>query len=300
LQSRRGAAGWQLAWTAWRDRVVAGTSFPHAMALLRVANQHPADIGMVLDKASALAGDDVGRKLAVARQAASFGQPGLAQALVEPIAKATPSREAFQLLAQIQLAQNRRPEALAALEAAQDAGSDEQVSINVVRAELSQIIEVARQLAITSSGAARDAAVATAMKWGARWRELDVGNPAIDQVLGALQLAVGNRQEAWRQLSGVIERDPMSGDGYQIVANAFEQQGRVADALELWHMAIIIDQTNPTPRLRRAQALIALGNTAEGDAQLREIVDDKRWHTVWSGVVEQARQLLARAKQRQP
>jgi hypothetical protein len=101
-------------------------------------------------------------------------------------------------------------------------------------------------------------------------------------------------------MSTVIERDPMSGDGYQIVANMFEHQGRVADALPFWQQAIVIDQTNPTPRLRKAQALIALGRTAEGDAQLADIVNDRRWHDVWSGVVAQARALLERSKHKQP
>jgi predicted Zn-dependent protease len=212
--------------------------------------------------------------------------------------KTAPSRELYQLVASLELAQGRVGNALTDLEEAQKAGKDEKVPLQMLRGELAQIIAVARQLAVQSSGQTRADAVARAMAWGTKWREIDQGNPQIDQLLGELQLAVGNPAEAWRQISTVIERDPMSGDGYQIVANMFEHQGRVAEALPFWHQAIVIDQTNPTPRLRRAQALIALGRTDEGDAQLAEIVNDRRWHDVWSGVVSQARTLLEQSKRK--
>jgi tetratricopeptide (TPR) repeat protein len=168
-----------------------------------------------------------------------------------------------------------------------------------VRAELSQILTVARELAVQSSGPAREAAVARAMAWGAKWRAIDAGNPDIDQQLGDLQLAVGHADEAWRQLSTVIERDPMGGAGYMTVAETFERRGKVAEALDFWQQAIVIDQTNPTPRLRKAQALIALGRNAEGDALLEEIVS-RKWHDVWSNVPYQAKSLLERGKVRAP
>ena len=101
---------------------------------------------------------------------------------------------------------------------------------------------------------------------------------------------------AWRQLSSAIERDPWSSAGYTTVADTFEREGKVADALELWQQAIVIDQTNPTPRLRKAQALIALGRTAEGDALLDQVANGT-WHPIWSSVVYQAKDLIARGKQ---
>nr|MBA3461314.1 hypothetical protein [Deltaproteobacteria bacterium] len=95
--------------------------------------------------------------------------------------------------------------------------------------------------------------------------------------------------------STVIERDPMAGTGYMTVAEAFERRGKVAEALDFWQQAIVIDQTNPTPRLRKAQALIALGRSAEGDALLQQIVD-RTWHDIWSNVPYQAKYLLERGK----
>ncbi|CAN5915766.1 hypothetical protein BH11MYX3_BH11MYX3_08920 [soil metagenome] len=70
---------------------------------------------------------------------------------------------------------------------------------------------------------------------------------------------------------------------------------KVLDPYPVHEQAIVIDQTNPTPRLRKAQALIALGRTAEGDALLQEIVN-RKWHDVWSGVPYQAKSLLERGK----
>ncbi|MBA3542288.1 MAG: hypothetical protein H0T79_21915, partial [Deltaproteobacteria bacterium] len=151
-----------------------------------------------------------------------------------------------------------------------------------------------------ASGTGRDAAVKTALAWGAKWRAVDEGNPAIDQQLGELLLAVGDTAGAWRQLSTVIERDPMAGYSYTLVAEVFEHQGKVTEALDYWQQAVVIDQTNPMPRLRKAQALIALGRTAEGDALLADITS-RTWHDVHSGIVWQARNLIERGKpQRSP
>jgi len=91
----------------------------------------------------------------------------------------------------------------------------------------------------------------------------------------------------------------MAGAGYMTVAAAFEQQGRVEDALAFWQQAIVIEQTNPTPRLRKAQALIALGRHDEGDALLREIANGK-WHDIWSGVPYQAKYLLEQRRRTSP
>jgi tetratricopeptide (TPR) repeat protein len=162
---------------------------------------------------------------------------------------------------------------------------------------MSQLLAVARQVAVSSSGPARDRAVQTALHWGERWRAVDPGNSQIYQTLGELLLAVGDDKGAWRQLSGMIERDPWSGTGYMTVADAFERQGKVDASLAFWQQAIVIDQTNPTPRLRKAQALIALGRTAEGEKLLHDIADHT-WHDIWSNVVYQAKDLLARHKPR--
>jgi tetratricopeptide (TPR) repeat protein len=264
-----------------------------------MAAQHPIDLPAVLARAAALAARDTQRVLHVAQLATTYGQVALAQQLVEPIVKANPTRELLQLAGGMAMQQGRAADALAYLEQAQQAGEDEAVNLATVRSELGTIIQVARQVAVQSQGSARDAAVTKAMTWATRWRAIDPGNAAIDQQVGELLLAVGDTAGAWRQLSTVIERDPMEGTGYQIVADAFERQGRVAEAIAYWEQAVVIDQTNPTHRLRLAQALIALGRTAEGDAILEEVAS-RKWHDRWANVSYQAKALLERGKQKQP
>ena len=293
--SRRGPAGWQMIWAQWRDRVLAGTSVDHVMALIPVAAQNRTDLLPILARAAELAAKDVNTQVLLARLAVQYGLTAWAEALIQPLLKSDPPRDLLLLAAQFAQAQGKLGEALGYLESAQTAGSDDAVEISTVRAELSRILTVARELAQQSSGPARAAAVKRAMTWGTRWRAVDPGNPDIDRQLGELLLSVGDKEEAWRQLSSVIERDPMSGSGYQTVAETFERQGRVDEALGYWQQAIVIDQTNPTPRLRKAQALIALGRTAEGDALLAQIANTK-WHDMWGSVSYQAKYLLDRGK----
>ncbi|MBA3462722.1 MAG: FecR domain-containing protein, partial [Deltaproteobacteria bacterium] len=190
-QSRRGPAGWQLIWTAWRDKVLAGNSYEHVMSLISIANQQRADLPSILNRAVELAGGDVDRKLTVARIAVQYGMPAFAQNVIAPLLTANGTRELYQLAAALELQQGRTADALGHLEAAQAASADEPVAIGTVRAELAQIIQVARELAVQSSGPARDATVKRAMAWGAKWRAIDPGNPDIDTQLGELQLAVG-------------------------------------------------------------------------------------------------------------
>ena len=243
--SRRGPVGWHIAYATWRDRVLAGTSFAHVMTLATSASQHPGDLSRVLARAVELAGNDVDRKLAVVTMATQFGQPALARSIIEPMLKASPTREVLQFAAQQALAENRTADALGYYERAQDAGADEQVDLDTVRSELAQIINLAHQVAIQSTGPARDNAIATAMTWGTRWRPDRSGNTAIDSQLGQMLLAVGDTAGAWRQLSSTIERDPWSSAGYTTVADTFEREGRAAEALEMWQQAIVIDRTEP-------------------------------------------------------
>ncbi len=295
--SRRGSAGWQLVLAQWRDKVLAGGSYEHVLSLLPFAEQRPGEAALVLERAIALAKGDSDRLAQLAQLAIDLGQAPRGQAILEPLLKQRPTRGLHQLAARLAMAQGRTADALAHLEAAQDAGGDEAVGLATVRAELGVILQVARQLAqqAPAGSAEQRQAVARALTWANRWRAIDPGNAGIDQVMGEFLLAIGDRAEAWRQLSSVIERDPMGGDGYQTVAAAFEQQGRVAEALEYWQQAIVIDQTNPTPRLRKAQALNALGRAEEGDRLLAEIAG-RRWHERHEWIVEQARSLLEQSK----
>jgi tetratricopeptide (TPR) repeat protein len=295
--SRRGPAGWQVAFAAWRDRVLAGSSFEHVMALLPVANGRPGDMSTLLERARVLAGDDIDRKLDVAQAALRQGQPAFARQLIEPMLAAKPPAQVLELAAQLAQARGNIAEAFGYLERAQDAGANEAVDLDTVRGELRRLLATAQQAAMQATGPERTKLVARALDWGKRWRMIDPGNDEIDRTLGTLLLAVGDGPGAWRQLSSIIERDPWAGSGYAAVAEQLEQQGKIADALEVWQQAIVIDQTNPQHRLRKAQALIALGKTQEGDALLQQIATAK-WHDMWLGTVYQAKDLLERGKRK--
>ncbi len=293
--SRRGQAGWQLAFATWRDRVLAGSSFEHVMALLPMATYRQADIPELLERARVLAGDDVDRKLSLAHAALQFGQPAFARQVIEPMLAAKPTAEVLELAAQMAQTRGSAAEAFGYLERAQDASADEAVDLDTVRTELRRLLSTAQQAAVQSTGAERAKVVARALEWGKRWRTIDPGNDEIDRTLGTLLLAVGDGPGAWRQLSSIIERDPWSGAGYAAVAEQLEQQGKIVEALDVWQQAIVIDQTNPQHRLRKAQTLIALGKTQEGDALLEQITTAK-WHEMWQGTVYQAKSLLERGK----
>ncbi|HEY4243898.1 MAG TPA: VIT domain-containing protein [Kofleriaceae bacterium] len=292
--SRRGSAGWELTWATWRERVLAGASYEHALALLPMAASHPADIPMIANRAVALADGDADRIIAVGTEVATLGQSGLAKAILSPQLARRPSHDLYALVGRLALQSGNTQEAFDDLTAAQDAGTDEPAPLASVRGEYAAILETAKQLVAQTYGAPRDAVLTKALAFGQRWRDLDPSGGA-DVALGDLFTAAGDRTEAWRQLSTVIERDPMSGAGYATVADSLERQGRVSDALDFWQQSIVIDQTNPTPRLRKAQALIALGRTAEGDALLDEIAS-RHWHDMWSSVVYQAADLRSHGR----
>ncbi len=295
-QSRRGSAGWSIVWAKWLDTVLAGGNLEHVLSLVPLATA-PEEQQRLFARAADLATGDTGQTLALARLAIQYKQYGAADALIAPLLLHAPSRAAYDLQGELALAQNRPADALIAFESAENMPGNDAVPAAQLRAEMARLIAVARQVALASHGVARDSAVKKALHWGDRWRAIDPNNPAIDTQLGDLLLAVGDTQGAWRQLSGTIERDPWSGAGYMNVADAFEHQGKVEQALAFWQQAIVIDQTNPTPRLRKAQALIALGRTAEGDELLRDIASH-RWHEMWNNVVYQAKDLMSREKQR--
>ena len=290
-QSRRGAAGWDIAAAQLRDRVLPAGSFEQVLLLLG-ATDLQSDHLRILTRAAELANGDPARIAALARTAAELGELVWASQLVQPALQTAPTRELAQLAGRLALQQGRPSDALAAFEQAQTLGADEAAPIGVVRAELGQLIMVAQRVAVTSTGSARQDAVARALRWGRRWRAIDPGNAQTDMALGDLMLGVGDPAEAWRQMSTMIERNPMSGDGYEAIANIFERQGKVAEALDFWEQALRIDQTDPTPRLRKAQALFALGRTKEGTAALHDILD-RRWHERWESTIESARELLS-------
>jgi tetratricopeptide (TPR) repeat protein len=294
-RSRRGDAGWQQLWTAWRDRVLPGQSYDHVMALLRAPTPTGGDLGPILARAAELAGTDFDRRLAVARIGIERGQSPWAEAQIRALLQGQPDHDLHHAMAKRELRQWRLAEALADLEAAQDVAADDPIDMATMRSELGQLISVAGWLAARSTGAARTDAVQHALQWGDRWRAIDPGATEVDQLLGEVMLGIGDTAAAWRQLSSAIERDPWSGAGHVAAADAFQRGGKVNEALALWRQASAIDPDNPTPRLHEARALITLGRNAEADAILAEIAS-RTWRPVWDSAVYEARVLLESRK----
>jgi tetratricopeptide (TPR) repeat protein len=146
-----------------------------------------------------------------------------------------------------------------------------------VRADYAQLVALRGRVAQLASGPARDQAITAMLATSRAWRGIDPANSQIDSQVGELLLDLDRPDEAWRQLSTAIERDPLDGAGWILVADALERHGRYDQALATWQEAIVIDQTNPGPRLRKAQLYYALGRTAEGDALVKDAAA-RRWH----------------------
>lgn len=295
-QSRRGPAGWQMIWNTVKDKVLAGSSLEHVLAILPLAQQSNAnDVSLILAKAATLAADDPDTLATLAALGVNMGQVEWAEKLVQPLLARAPSSALHRVAADIAQRQSRTADSLHHLEEAfRLADPSETLSLAWLRSELMTIIEKARQIATTTSGPARTDAIAKLMGWVKTWRELDSANPQIDGIIGNALLSLGETAEAWRQLSTIIERDPMDGANYMMVAEVFEQRGRVAEAIDLWQQALVLDQTNPTPRMRKAQALITVGRTAEGDQLLAEIAN-RTWHARWDNVIWQVRNMQQQA-----
>jgi Tfp pilus assembly protein PilF len=292
--SARGQVGWQLAWTSFRNTMLDQGDFGDVMSLLSSAMQlGEPDVDRVLGRAADLAGDDPAALAEIVARALSVGQVDRAAPLLDTALAIEATPELLRLATQVAERQGRVSDAADFLERALAAEGDAPVALSQLRADLQHLLALRGRIAMLSTGAARDAALDAAVTIADGWRDVDPDNAAIDRQIGELLLAGGRREEAWRQLSTAIERHPMEGDGWALVAEVMEKEGRVDEALEYWQQAIVIDQTNPTWRMRKAQALLAVGRDAEGAALLREIVDGRKWHDRWVNVIWQVQQMVA-------
>ena len=285
VSSARGEVGWQLAMSAWRQRVIAGGNFEHVMAFARAAALTPAsgDLDAALDRAALLAptADAVAAVVAMATQHGKFdkaratldgararfpGNPRLLRLASTVAEQAGDVRVAADLFTQVMKAEADTPAALSQL-----------------RADFTRLISLHGQVAKVSGGAdrqlARDAAVAA----GRDWRAIDPDHAPRERVLGELLIALGEDEEAWRYLSTPIDLAPREGASFQVAAEVLQRQGKLDQALGLWWRAYAIDATNPTWLQRAAQVELALGQKDKAKATLTKIARGA-WHQRWSGV----------------
>jgi predicted Zn-dependent protease len=116
-----------------------------------------------------------------------------------------------------------------------------------------------------------------------RWRHEDPDNPMIDQRCAELLWSLDRDEEAWRQLSSVLDRHAAEGEALAWLADTLERSGRLDRAAQVWDRAIAVEPTDVHNRVRRASNLIAQGHEAEAKLALQEVV---------GGDVNQARTLL--------
>ena len=228
----------------------------------------------------------------VAGLALAYGQLDRAAALIDDARKLAPSPFLDRLAAQIAERQGR-PAAAAAMLSKALASATGPTSLSQVRADYGHLIQLQGRVAALATGADRDHAVANLLDAAAAWRDIDPDDDGREQAVAQQLLAAGRHAEAMRVLSTVIERHPMEGTGWAMVAESLEREGRLAEARDYWHQAVVIDQTNPQWRLRDAQVLLALGRGDDARAELAEITH-RHWHSRWGMVVEQVRGMLAR------
>ncbi|HTM23112.1 MAG TPA: hypothetical protein VL172_21475, partial [Kofleriaceae bacterium] len=219
------------------------------------------------------------------------GQPDAAAGLIEGNPRLLAGDAPLLLRASaIAERRGRLDDAVAWLQRAMAAYGDGPVALGEIRADHARLIALQARRAQASAGAVRDAATDAALAAAAAWRKLDPDNSAIDVAVSELLVALGRTEEAGRYLSTTIERHPLEGDSYRVVAEAYERDGEVERALPLWARAAEIEPTNPTWLLRQSQALAVVGRRAEAQTLLERIASGS-WHSRFAGVVDQARRL---------
>ncbi len=285
-QSSRGVAGWHATYARWRDRVLGAGDLRHTLALLRaLPYDAPDDLLRILDRAATLAGSDTDQVLSVAVLAASRGQLPWALSFLTPlIDRPGASSELARVASELAQQQGQPAEALRSLQLAidRDGGG--------TTADYARLLVLSQQLLLHTSLSQRPALVERATRWATSWRNAEPGGAA-DQLLAQLLFAAGDAPGAFRVLSSSIDRDPMSGEAWGGIAEQFERAGEVEASLPYWHEAVILDQTNPTWRIRHARALLAVGQK-DAARQILTEVSRRRWHPRFEWSAYQAKDLL--------
>ena len=276
--SPRGQAGFEMAWRGYSTRVIADAGVDHVIALAYAATQvgRTADADAALGRVIELVGTDRAGLMEALGLAFALGQVERATALLPTLLAGDPDPEVLRIASQVATAQGRSGEAADYLEQAMQK-AEGPTPLASVRADYAQLIALRGRIAQLSIGQAKEDAVGALLGTVRRWREIDPANPQIDALAGQMLLQVGKTEEALRQLATAIEREPMEGTGWILVADTLERNGKYSEAVDTWRQAVVIDQTNPGPRLRLAQLYYAMGMSDEGDQVVRD-ARGRKWH----------------------
>jgi hypothetical protein len=292
--SPRGLAGWQVASAAMRARIMTDGDVDSVLDLLNVASVGTSDSGeqsRILDRAWGLAGGHPATVVPVLVRAMQSNSGTWAMTKVESVIAKLQGNSSIHRLASTLYASQMQPQkARLALERALQAEDGAATTIGQVRNDFASLVRWVADETNASSMSKTDAKLELE-RLGRRWRELDGGNAAVDNAVADAMFAIGDNAAAWRQLSTAIERQPLASAGWVLAAEAYQRHGDISSAVNYWHEAVILDQTNPRWRLRQAQAMLAGGQRDAGMALLKETLN-RRWHQQYQWEIEDARYLL--------
>jgi len=108
-----------------------------------------------------------------------------------------------------------------------------------------------------------------------RWYEVDTDNAGLVQQLATLQMSVGQKDEAWRTLSSIIDRKPKDAQTYFSVGQWYRGRNEKEEAAKWYAEATKWDTANPRWIFEQAKVLKELGRHGEANALFRKIIDGK-------------------------
>lgn len=294
IRNTLGEAGWELTWTRLRERVAKSGDPRLALAFLDAAVQvgRLDEAARVLERLDAAA-LDVETGLALFDTLTSLQRTHEANAVLHTLVEQLPDDPDVLLRASLAAEQQGRlREAGDTLERALElALADRGLALDPLRSGYARLFDLRARLARPIAGVPADAeALATALAVADRWRLDDPDNAEIDRLQAELLWSLGDDDRAWRALSSVIDRHPQEGEALAWLANALERGGRLERADAVWQRAILVEPTEPTHRLRRAQNLLGREQDAEAARLLAEIREGE-WQPRFAFVVVQAKQL---------
>jgi tetratricopeptide (TPR) repeat protein len=172
-----------------------------------------------------------------------------------------------------------------------DAEADQPMDLATLRMLEGRRLDLLARVALARPQTQRSAAVDDVLAAARAWRALDADYAEIDTRLADLFFALGDRDQAWRTLSSIIDRHPGEGASYGLVAQSLERQGEVEHAQALWQLAAELEPTNPTWSLGQARNALARGHKDAARELLKAIVKGK-WHERFWQQTRDAQQIL--------
>ncbi|MEM6989016.1 MAG: VIT domain-containing protein [Myxococcota bacterium] len=275
IVSAKGEASFRLLWSRWRGVATSTRDTRRRAAFVAMAGQLGLtdDVHRVVTSTRKEDLRNVSAGIDLIEQLLGVAQHDDAWLLTRRMLEAdSPDAAVLDLAATISEKQGRIADAAGYLERAMASDTSTTLTLQDVRADYRRLLGLHASLAqsqLDSEIAAehRERALEAAMTW----RQDDPDNAEIDRLCASL--FVDDPAEAWRYLSGPIERHPAEGSAYAEVAQQLEREGQQVRADRVWQDAMRVEPTNPTWALRRAESLAAAGRESDAITTLTAIVD---------------------------